>query len=744
MRLPFYERPQNANFQFGDGQVHFIEIVEFLKYAVNRDKLEITGYLGQMGQNPFFLIAATGLGKTVAVPVHVLLRQMQRMGEAAERDPRIWVVEPRIPIATDQAAFMNNLWQQFGRRKKKNHPPLFGCVTSTTGHQNPGALVKFITTGVFAQLAKSGELSATRDRVIIDEAHVTIEQNPDVELAITLARKAGVTVDYMSATVNPTGLKESLGVSEIIRADKTRQTVWKCNLNQPLESVLEELVANTLVSPDPTSRFYPQPNEFPQAQEVLNAILEPGRSHGMLVVVNSFAGDQSDISQLRELLNRKFPELPVLSMASAILRNAKDEQAFKGELSRIEAAKQNYVILATSVVEMGITFPTLDYIVTMDSGYIQQTIGGDTYPVVGPLGVNALLQRLGRVGRKRPGIGYISCEVGAPYTELDNQQLNSKPLPREPIRFPLETASLLPLAHYMWGEGYRDFKLALRWFNFPSRLDQKRGRIEELYAQLHYLESLGLTCPDGLMHLGEKIEPWIGRADLAYAAQLQRCVAENASEAELVFWLVATALCDMPITPLHGQYGYFADFDGTKNSIGKSAKLLPFRDAPHEDLQLFRLIATLSEYFPGEMWDNAPLGYAVGRAMERLGIDPDELRKMTVAIAGFTKLFTRVNKRRPINLASLNWTEIDGSAPYLQLASALAGMPQAVPVTFQPHPEEGFAWQTENGEKGFILQDDTFIQLNLPEAKYFGRPMPAKSEGGTTHWQLMHIGISQP
>lgn len=112
----------------------------------------------------------------------------------------------------------------------------------------------------------------------------------------------------------------------------------------------------------------------------------------MLIVVNSFNGDTSDTKNLTAKLQKHHPSLAVLHLASDVIRDPKREREFKQRLASIERRHENYIIIATSVVEMGITFPTLDYVVTMDSGYDQETIGDVSFPVVAPLGVNSLLQ----------------------------------------------------------------------------------------------------------------------------------------------------------------------------------------------------------------------------------------------------------------------------------------------------------------------------------------------------------------
>src|SRR6266487_67184 len=248
-RFPSYERPQHSRFPITKHRtVDILEVVDFLKWVIKRDQLAIVKYLSEMTDEPFFLVAATGLGKTVAVPVHDLLRQAARSGQSMQPQPKVYVVEPRIPIATDQASFMNSLWKAYWLELgERNAPPLFGCHTSQ-GWINRDAPIQFVTTGIFEVDVDNKRLDPDQHRVIIDEAHVTVEQNPGVELAIAKARKAGVTIDYMSATVDTGHISSSLGVTNIILADEQRYTVWKSNLLDTLENSLVELIAHTLIT----------------------------------------------------------------------------------------------------------------------------------------------------------------------------------------------------------------------------------------------------------------------------------------------------------------------------------------------------------------------------------------------------------------------------------------------------------------------------------------------------------------
>jgi hypothetical protein len=89
----------------------------------------------------------------------------------------------------------------------------------------------------------------------------------------------------------------------------------------------------------------------------------------------------------------------VLRFASEVARDAHKRQEFERRILRVEAQNGRYVIVATNVIEMGLTFPSLDYVVTVDT---ELSARGGLLTAT-PLGVNAFFQRIGRVGRARAG-----------------------------------------------------------------------------------------------------------------------------------------------------------------------------------------------------------------------------------------------------------------------------------------------------------------------------------------------------
>ena len=113
----------------------------FLAHVIELRKLPINEVLTSLtGPGSFFLVAGTGLGKTVAVPLWLLFRKMYYKNERpplvegstdeATVSPRVWVVEPRISICQGLQTEMNRLWFAWVAEFMKQKPPrLFGAKT---------------------------------------------------------------------------------------------------------------------------------------------------------------------------------------------------------------------------------------------------------------------------------------------------------------------------------------------------------------------------------------------------------------------------------------------------------------------------------------------------------------------------------------------------------------------------------------------------------------------------------------
>ena len=364
-------------------------------------------------------------------------------------------------------------------------------------------------------MARGGNLRPGVHRVIIDEAHVTLEQNPGVEIAAALCRRAGVLVDYMSATVDPGTLEKDLGVTLVDCLQRGHPIEYR-NLRAPLEDVLPNLVRQFLVDRHGLSENlmrWDSENPMPRAV-------------GMLVVVNSHASENSDTLKFAKDL-ASYREIEVLRLASPIIRHGPSKRAFDEKIRSIEERNGRYVIVATNVVEMGITFDSLDFVVTMDTEPVNVTTEFGTELTMRSLSVNALLQRAGRVGRKRPGMCFIARageQAGAWYSDLPDPAINEG-RDRHPdfrptcVRYPLLTGNLQPLAVLSFQEriGDADLRDWLASLRLPSRPEDTASRFEDLRKSRERLKKLGLAGERALTSLGEASVRHVGVEDLGFA-----------------------------------------------------------------------------------------------------------------------------------------------------------------------------------------------------------------------------------
>jgi superfamily II DNA or RNA helicase len=150
---------------------------DFLDDHVGRGGLQIGRHLERIADRPVFVVAATGVGKTVGVPIHLLLWLLKRSSprrRAPSPGPCVLVVEPTIPICRSEADHMNRSFQAFLAERglpPNAHP--FGAVTGTY-KSNVEAPIRFVTTGVFERMAE--RIDPERCRVVVDEAHRIVAQ----------------------------------------------------------------------------------------------------------------------------------------------------------------------------------------------------------------------------------------------------------------------------------------------------------------------------------------------------------------------------------------------------------------------------------------------------------------------------------------------------------------------------------------------------------------------------------------
>jgi len=605
------------NNRTGREERHPIKLIrEFLADRIRDWNLPIGEIIDQVGDSPVFIIAKTGVGKTVTVPTKILLSlcdQLTREGrDALKRVPQVFVVEPRIPICTMTMAEMNEGYQSYLAYRLIDYPDvrdyvvshgvatiesrdhktvndvvqrvyeyvdagkaaydprhfnLYGCITSVTGKINADAPIVFVTTGIMESLTFEGsKLDSKYNRIVIDEAHVTIEANPAIELGIALARKQGVKIDYMSATVDPATLAEDLGV-KIVYAGTQRFPIYLTNLNATVEEAILGLVGDFLIAPNPTR--FPRAEDFsdPKVRDGIRRVRlhllsqegfdEDGRRHpglrerpqGMLVIVNSHQSESSDTYRIADLIARAPFNTPVrrvhtLRLASPVVRDPAQKLAFDRLIRSIEDQNGRYVIVATNVVEMGLTFSSLDYVVTMDSEFDSVFVDGSQMIRKVELGINALYQRIGRVGRIRPGVAFIAKDFGASYSAFDDETLSAG-LKEAPIRYPLAKGNFLKLALYSFREKLQENELRARIADLalPSRLHADNDLWCRFLAERNRLRQIGIASGDDLTTVGRAVLDFVGLDDMDFARLLGTVIRDYGSRSDLavVFTVLAAA-----------------------------------------------------------------------------------------------------------------------------------------------------------------------------------------------------------
>jgi hypothetical protein len=493
----------------------------FLEEHVHQAGMQIGPHLSRISSRPAFVVAATGVGKTVAVPVHLFLwlcRSLLKRGSGLNPVPSVIVVEPTIPICRGEADHMNSSFAAFMKghgHEQVVHP--FGAVTGPF-RMNTNAPIRFVTTGVFEQMA--GDLDPAYNRVVIDEAHRVLAQSPGVEIAASIARSRGVLVDWMSATVDTTDLASRFNV-DLILATQQRFPILKVPLGTALEDCIGHVVVQCLSRPTeivPTSASFRSSPERDNCERTRLHLLTPSsfvdpvdgksypglaeRPQGMLVVVNSHQGENSDTRRIADLVQKACAaagtDIEVLRLASPIVRDIDQETAFRRRVAGIEARRGRYVVIATNVVEMGVTFPSLDYVVTMDTEL--ETVQSDGADLVQerPLSVNAFLQRIGRVGRRRPGMALLTREgeTGATFSAWSPNDLAER-LRLEPIDFATTRGDVRELAFFLYEREIPADPSSTAAFlargSMPSRPERTPDTLRAIGEQRALIRAAGLS-----------------------------------------------------------------------------------------------------------------------------------------------------------------------------------------------------------------------------------------------------------
>ena len=713
--------------------------------------LGIADHLGRMRHDPFFLVAATGLGKTVVVPVHVWLRQCERTAPGAAA-PTTWIVEPRVLIAEDQARYMESSVSKLLRaRGSRDVPPIFGSITAK-GSYNPKAPIKFVTTGVFTAKALSGDFSPETDRIVIDEAHETIAQNADVEIGISVARSSGIHIDYMSATVDTVSIPELLRVApqDVIVATNKRFPIFTVNASRTLADCLLDIVDATLVRRDRESPYVP-PHGYPERDRILRDVFDgPPRSHALLVALNSITGPRSDLATARKLLAEAPPlvdgqPIDVLELSSKQTGSESEMARFDARRADIEKRNRPYIVLATSVIEMGVTIPALDFVVTMDSGFQSVLVGDRMVPQIAPLPFNSLKQRLGRVGRKRAGIGIITREVGASYTDFDVVTLNSDSIEFEPVRTPLATSRLDSLALYTIKQAWstpREIADGIRTLGLASEsalltLD----RLRDLVAERRVLLALGAGDTKGLTKLGVATEAWIGAGWLPYAFKLEQGWQDKSDIPSVMFWLVALATSESDLSSFLANN---ATIDELNDAGRPSGAGVGFVDNLHSPLGRYDLLRAFYNTYARHVVADDGLQAVSAAATESLRRDCQELDLVEAqifnamrSISSLRNRFAKVHRIRSRSRIPHDLPALSG-ALRRQIISEAHAIPGQVSVTVGRLPDghpDARAWYNADGKAiATVANSVPRLGSNDPDVTYTARLVMRNEADSNGFW----------
>ena len=488
---------------------------KFLVWLLASWKLTIDDYFEQMEQpDSFFLIASTGLGKTVGTPLYLLLKAWLQFARINQKPPIIWVVVPTIAIVQESHQGLSRMFGEFWQSLDLDGdcPVLYGARSSIY-IADLEAPIQFITTGILPLLAASGELQPHRDVVLIDEAHKTLTQDESMELALSALWEQQILVHFMSATVGTEGLETRLR-TKIINAVETRFPIFWHNSGQDLETTTLEAIRDLLITHDPTSAYFPPP-EHPDYFAILDGVDPKGeRASGILVVVDSFNGQASQAKVLREAILPlcQANNIAVLGFASSVRDDDVANHRYQAELDAVLATHGKYVIIATNVIEMGVTWPTLDMVITGDTEIVNQMVAGQLIPLKQPIGTAAIKQRGGRIGRTRPGLVAIATSGVNPISELSDQDLVEFGLKPVNLVFPLQKYTPAKLTYQMALGGITTISQAGRYLrsrNYPSI-----AKTSELTYTLNMLKpAFDLYAKLGLDNeqYGLEILPFFGR-----------------------------------------------------------------------------------------------------------------------------------------------------------------------------------------------------------------------------------------
>ena len=197
---------------------------------------------------------------------------------------------------------------------------------------------------------------------------------------------------------------------------------------------------------------------------------------------------------------------------------------------------------------MGLTYPSLDYVITMDSEFDNEFVdGGQLIRKVG-LGVNALYQRIGRCGRNRPGIAFIAKDFGADYTDKTDQELAAG-LKEAPVKYPLAKGNFQKLALYSFRENIQESQLrnTIKDLKLPSKIHESNHLWKKFLLERERLKKIGIASGDSLTPAGKKSLSFIGLDDMYFSRLLSESIERYGTESNItLFFVLLAASSEIP------------------------------------------------------------------------------------------------------------------------------------------------------------------------------------------------------
>lgn len=323
-------------------------------------------------------MAGTGSGKTVLVPKYVM--------HVNGYQGKVVVTVPKRALAKSHAIYSSmlldvDLGNQVGYKYQGSDSSAYNAATTN---------LLFATDGTILQNIFNDAMLSEYNAVIIDEAH---ERSVNIDLLLymlkePLRKRPDFKVIIISATIDPK-------IFENYYSDfKTVVLELGAEPNFPIEQIF--------------LKYELPPGDYMRKSvEILDHIVntdnieDPG-PHGVIIFVTA----RAETFKLCELIHQKFKTLFCGEYTAGLDKDR--EEYLKDEFKYEETGKTRKIIVATNAAESSVTFKGAKFVI--DGGY---ELKGSFNPTTNANVLERELisqaqakQRMGRVGRKAPGVVY--------------------------------------------------------------------------------------------------------------------------------------------------------------------------------------------------------------------------------------------------------------------------------------------------------------------------------------------------